>query len=336
MSSKWLFRLLIVLLVIIALTAAGFWVLKRDYVDCFSQAYLTNESWTSDSGEVVFEKEARRVWSIWTPWGYRECRRDSKTVMRVPADGGIVRILAKNAWGCGCSFSLPIAGYITGDYPLARAGNKLWLVDLKTEKKWPLAEVVDGGWCIDPGTGQERLIMDDLGHYKRVTWCWSPAGDQLLYRGGDLQCYISDPNGKDRVKVFDGVFPGRESPVMGWDAYWSRDGLVYFILDLKSADGQYEYKYYSLDPKTWKATPNDQWGLQKAKDHDEVIIEGTEFPYGSHASGAAFCWTSISPDGTKAVYLGRSPPDFNDRLVVLDRKRRIEKTIADFSNECTP
>lgn len=253
MRRKWLIRLLITPAAIFLLTTVILWVLGYFVTLAHSRTiWVSRPSWSSDGKWIVFQRYCEDTTVLRTRW-----RTWSKTdypclVMKVSVDGGEATELAKDAWDCSCSSSLPMVGYLTGSDPEGR-DCELRVMDLGSGKSWRLDAVAQQESSFDRKKGYCRSLNAYVAD-PAVTWQWSPPGDRILYRGRDDRCYLSDPQGNDRVDLIRKILPSESEHVTGWQAYWGSDGLIYLSAGISQDQGRYEHVLRRVDPETWRSS----------------------------------------------------------------------------------
>jgi hypothetical protein len=324
----------------LVLTVMAVWAIHALLVRHTILISLQNPSWTSDGKEIVFEQEYFDKREIFLLMGARVDTTVSHNLMKVAADGGRPKVLVENGWDCGCSPKLPLVAYVTSEDPKDWSGrpDELWIMDLNTSKKWRLASALKGDWFLDPATRKPRqydYYRDGYPYEPRpkMTWNWSPSGEQILYRDQDILCFVGDPWGKDRSDVFAKAFSPQELQMTSWQTYWSRDGLVYLVTYVRLQGGATKGIGYKVDPKTWQATETRElaWSDAWMRDGAEAV-KMTNPSKNRYARGV---YPALNPDRNKAVF---SPPapggrTFGPKLVVFNRTTGEEAVIADFSKE---
>jgi hypothetical protein len=230
-------------------------------------------------------------------------------------------------------------GYLTGRDPAVSVGNELWIFDLNSRRKWRLDSVSEpGDPASDPRTGNYGTYPSFPPRFS--TWCWSPSGDRVLYRGADRHCYLTDPRGRDRLDLIRKVLPSEHSNLTLWDAYWARDGQIYVLWLAVTQDGKMDQIRYAVNPDNFEATQvgTSDFTAAAQRDLDRTTTLARAAPL-LQGQGHTFSDRIVlSPDGSKLAYvahLGGGDPDESDAVVVFDATNHTERIVVDFSKMTT-
>jgi len=277
---------------------------------------LSHPTWTSDGKEIVFEREYVDTEIIWLLMGFHSTTKANYSVMKVAADGGKPKVLVENAWNCGCSPKLPLVAYVTGKPGFSGKDDELWILDLRTGKKWMLASNENKGT-------------------HEMTWYWSPSTDQILYCTQDMPCCVGDPWGKDRVDVYAKLRLSSESRIKSFIPYWSRDGFIYLQVDFFGSDGTEQHKGYKIAPGTWQVTETKAGEESHAELLDLAEAWKLPPPPSDGIPSEYLHYCGLSPDGKKIAFSPKrhSASAYGPKMVVRDRATGEEKVIVDYSRE---